>query len=252
MTDRHPEEEVLLDLALSDVDEHQRDVLTRHLAVCEGCRATYAAIALGVDRVLLAAPRVAPPAGFSRSVLAAMGIAEDAPTATRHIGSAVATVDPGGGSTAGSRPAPVDSRPARRRLVVGGRAWVTAAVAALGLLVGVGGAVVVLDSRTEPTVQAAAGPALVTNDGTRVGTVLPSRYQDQPVLVVTLTDGTVGVRYECRLVFADGSRQAAGSWVLRAPEGATWVVSPPAEGGAEVTGLELVTDEGATWATAAL
>ena len=52
----------------------QRDLLTGHLALCDPCRADYCAIADSVDHVLAAAPRVAPPAGFSRSVLAAMGM----------------------------------------------------------------------------------------------------------------------------------------------------------------------------------
>ena len=74
MTDWHPDEDLLLDLALSDLDQQQRDALTGHLALCDPCRADFAAITDSVDHVLAAAPRVAPPAGFSRSVLAAMGM----------------------------------------------------------------------------------------------------------------------------------------------------------------------------------
>ncbi len=77
MTDQHPDEQLLLDLALAEVDGMQRDLLTSHLAFCEPCRAEYCAIADSVDHALAAAPHVAPPAGFSRSVLAAMGMTGD-------------------------------------------------------------------------------------------------------------------------------------------------------------------------------
>ena len=76
MADLHPDQDLLLDLALSDIDQQQRDALTGHLALCDPCRAEYAAIADSVDHVLAAAPGVAPPTGFSRSVLTAMGMTE--------------------------------------------------------------------------------------------------------------------------------------------------------------------------------
>jgi len=215
VTDRHPDEVLLLDLALSDVDGHARDELTRHIALCEPCRAEYAAIADAVDHVLAAAPRVAPPPGFSRSVLAAMGMGEH--------------------------------RVARRR-----RRFALAAVASVSLLVGTVGTLVVLESRQDEAVEVAAiGPALVTGDGTRVGTVLDSWYDGAPVLVVTLTDAPAGVRYTCELVYADGTRFAAGSWSLDAAGSATWVVTRP-DTDTELTGMELVTDAGTAWATATL
>lgn len=227
MTDRHPGEDVLLDLALAEVDEHQRDELTRHLALCERCRAAYAAFADSVDHVLAAAPRVAPPPGFSRSVLAAMGM---------------------GGDDSTTRPTEGARRPRDRR-----RRWIpVAAAAAIGLLAGGAGAVVVLESRQPAAVEAAAvGPALVTRDGSRVGTVLDSRFEGEPVLVVTVTGGRVGAGYDCTLVYADGNREVVGSWVLDEPAGATWVVARP-DSGAPVTGVELVTEAGTTWATASL
>jgi hypothetical protein len=83
----------------------------------------------------------------------------------------------------------------------------------------------------------------------RVGTVLDTRHDGQPVLAVTLTAGRVGVRYDCQLILSDGSRQPAGSWVLRQPSGTTWLLDRPDQ---KVTGLELVTDTGKTWATASL
>ncbi len=77
MTDVHPDQDLLIDLALSDIDQQQRDEVVRHLALCDPCRRDYAAIADGVDHALAAAPWVAPPPGFSRSVLAAMGMAPE-------------------------------------------------------------------------------------------------------------------------------------------------------------------------------
>ena len=217
MTD-HPDESVLLDLVLSDLDQPVRDDLLVHLAHCEACRTEYSAIADSVDRVLAAAPLVPPPAGFSRSALAAMGMELDTNAAARGM----------------------RSRP---------NLLLVALAAALALLLGVAGGIAVTTARDEPAQVAADGPALLTGDGVRVGTVLDTRYDGRPVLAVTLTAGTVGMRYECRLILADGSRQAAGSWVVREPSGTTWLVDRPAT---PLTGLELVAETGRTWATASL
>ena len=125
-----------------------------------------------------------------------------------------------------------------------------ALAAVVALLAGVAGGVAVMSAYQDPPAQVAAdGPALLTRDGSRVGTVLDTRYDGQPVLAVTLTAGRVGARYDCQLILADGSRQPAGSWVLRQPSGTTWLIDRP---DARVTGLELVTDTGKTWATATL
>jgi hypothetical protein len=228
MTEHHPDEQLLLDLALSEVAGVQRDQLTGHLALCEPCRSEYCAIADSVDHALAAAPRVAPPAGFSRSALAAMGMTSDE------------AEDPA-----------AHDRPDR---VTGGRhrRWtlVTALAAVVALLLGVAVGATLMNAREDHAAPVAAdGPALLTEDGSRVGTVLDTRYDGQPVLAVTLTGGRVGVRYECQLVLADGSRHPAGSWVLRQPSGTTWLLDRP---DGTVTGLELVTEAGRTWATATL
>ena len=48
-------------------------------------------------------------------------------------------------------------------------------------------------AREDPAASVAAdGPALLTQDGSRVGTVLDTRYDGQPVLAVTLTAGQGG------------------------------------------------------------
>jgi hypothetical protein len=239
MRDRHPEDDLLLDLALSDVDEQRRDSLTSHLALCEPCRTRYAAVADSVDHVLAAAPRVAPPPGFSQSVMTALGIAGAQPGTSPGAGVASAAADGRARSTA--RAVRAWQRP---------RVWLAAVAAVAALLLGAAGTAGLLRGpATTPGVEVAAdGAALVTGDGARVGTVLTSRYQGRPVLVVTLTDGAVGQRYDCQLVLADGTRQSAGSWVLPQQSGTTWVLAHPDTG---VTGLEVVTDTG-TWATAKL
>jgi hypothetical protein len=228
MTAQHPDEQLLLDLALAEVEGTQRDLLTGHLALCEPCRAEYCAIADSVDHALAAAPHVAPPAGFSRSVLTALGM----------TGDEVPNVP--------TRGSPTRARPDRYRPGM----LVTALAAVLALLAGVAAGMALTSAREEPAASVAAdGPALLTGDGSRVGTVLDTRDDGRPVLVVTLTAGRVGARYDCRLVLADGSRLPAGSWVLRQQSGTTWLLDRP---DAPVTGLELVTEEGRTWATAAL
>ena len=130
------------------------------------------------------------------------------------------------------------------------RMLVTALAAILALLLGVAVGATLMKAREHPVASVAAdGPALLTHDGSRVGTVLDTRYDGQPVLAVTLTGGRVGVRYDCELILADGSRHPAGSWVVRQPSGTTWLLDRPP---GTVTGLELVTEEGRTWATATL
>ncbi|HEX6886501.1 MAG TPA: hypothetical protein VF143_00230 [Candidatus Nanopelagicales bacterium] len=238
MSDRHPEDDLLLDLALSDVDEQRRDSLTSHLALCEPCRTRYTALADSVDHVLAAAPRVAPPPGFSQSVMTALGIAGPQPGTSPGVGAANAAAEGRAPSTA--RAVRAWQRP---------RVWLAAVAAVAALLLGAAGAAALLRGPVTPGMTVAAdGAALVTGDGARVGTVLTSRYQGRPVLIVTLTDGSVGQRYDCQLVLADGTRQSAGSWVLPQQSGTTWVLAHP---DTDVTGLEVVTDTG-TWATAKL
>lgn len=223
MADQHPSQDLLLDLALADIDDAGRDALNRHIALCQPCRVAYATLADGIDRVLTAAPSVAPPAGFSGSVLAAMGMggAESRQfAASTHHGTRW-------------------GRPRFRALAL---------VAAAALIIGAGGTAIVMQAYQEPSATVAVGSALLTADGTRVGTVQTSWHGSDPVLVLNVTHGQVGTRYECLLVMADGTRQSGGYWVLREPTGATWVVTRPK---AAVRGLELVTSSG-MWASAQL
>lgn len=250
MADEHPIGDLLLDLAVSDVDVGQRAGLTRHLDACAACRAEYAALAGAVDRVLAAAPAVGPPPGLARSVLNALEAEADRSGARRPHGDDVdhPRAQAHGPGRARPRPSSVPDRPRAARRGAG-----IAAAVVLGMVVGAGAGVAVLATREqEPASRvAAAGAELVTgDDGRRVGTVLESWYSGQAVLVVTVADGQSGVRYDCELVLADGTRRPAGSWVLDDSADATWVVPRPDD--AAVVGLELVTGSGRTWAAASL
>lgn len=231
----HPAEDLLIDLAISDVNDQSRDALASHLGRCPFCRARYREISDSVDQVLTAAPRVAPPPGFSASVLEAMGVLES-----------------GGVLEAGGEPRSPAAPPAIRpvaRLPRWRQRVLIALVAAASVLLGVAGTAVVLNRQAQSQQAVAAGTALVARTGQTVGHVQDARYNGQPVFVVTVTNGPPGVRYSCQLMLADGTRQAAGAWTLPATGSATWVVDRPT---AEVASMALVSDTGNTWATAGL
>jgi len=220
VADRHPDADRLLDLALGDVHEPERGRLVQHLEACAGCRTEYHEIATTVDHTLAAAPRIEPPPGFDRTALAAMGLPEDSPRASRH------------------------RRLPDRRLLL------AAAAVLVGLVLGAGGAWLVLQDRHPDTVTVAERAApLTTGDGDRVGQVSRSWYDGQEVLVVDVTSGKAGMHYTCRLQLVDGGAVPAGDWVLESTQGATWVVPTPES---EVVEVELVTDTGAVWSSAAL
>lgn len=240
MSDDHPTHDRILDLALGEVDEKSRDAISGHLALCDRCRIDYSAIAESVDHILSAAPPVQPPVGFSRTVLAAMGMA-DPPTSD------------------GSPPADRRTHDHRWQSGTSGGRWrlrelnrrtlATAVAAVLALVVGAVGTAAFMQARPDAPAPVAMGSALLTAEGTAVGTVLSSRYQDERVLVVTVNSGSVGTRYDCQLLLTDGTRTSAGSWVLRESTGATWILTRP---DVDVAAVDLVTSSGATWATATL
>ncbi len=70
------------DLALGMVDEPRRSELLDHAATCARCRATLDGLGSVVDRLLLVAPEIEPPAGFESRVLARLDLA-DGPTVRR-------------------------------------------------------------------------------------------------------------------------------------------------------------------------
>jgi anti-sigma factor RsiW len=219
VTDQHPGDDQLLDLALGDINDPEQERLLRHFAICQRCRAEYDAVAATVDGTLAAAPRVEPTPGFDRTVLDAMGM--------------------GVASEADRGP-----HPRKQTLLL------VAAVAVIALVLGVGGALVVTDlaGDTDSQTAPAGGAALRTGEGEQVGVVTPSRVEGEPVIVVDVTDGAAGKYYECRLRLADGRGVPAGDWVMESPE-ATWVIPVP---DGTVVAVELVTRSGAVWSSARL
>jgi hypothetical protein len=223
VTDTHPHDELLLRLALDDVDEAGRESALKHLGTCHRCRNEYDGLSATIEQTLAAAPSAEPSPGFDARVLEAMGLD---PAAASHA--------PGG-------------TPHRSRR------WRLAAVSvAAGLVVGLGGGYAAsrLDDPA-PATLAQNSAALETDDGTPVGTVTRTVLEGEPALLVTVTTGRVGMKYLCLLRLKDGQQIATADWVLDSAQGETWVVRPP---DTEVSELVLVANGGAgpVWSTARL
>lgn len=240
MSEGHVGYDDLVALALQAVEPAEGARLIGHLGTCSECRAEYAAIEDDVRHALAATPSVAPPAGFSGRVLAAMGMT-DADVA----GSASA-------STAGDR---TPNPPARSRLIP---LLTTAAALIVGLVLGVGGTAAVLTGRTPvPSVSPVPGAGteastLVTGSGAAVGSAGVTALAGRSYLVITVTGAKPGTAYDCVVVGTDGRRRSLGSWTLESYHGSaqgsgTWAVELP-EGG--LARVELVTASGALWSTA--
>lgn len=217
----HSTEDELHELALGTLSSAEQSWTLLHVEACASCRTTYDEAVRTLDGVLAASPAIAPPPGFETRVLAGMGFGEqDSPT----IGS-------------------------RRRLPPFARSRGRLVLAAAAVLVGmVAGGLATAALRDAPpaTTSADVAPALRTPDGTTVGTVHRSRYRDHPVLVVHVQGAPPGARYTCRLRLADGSTTYAGSWTVSASGDSAWVMPAPAG----ATGVQMLTDSGAVWATA--
>lgn len=211
---RHPDEDVLLDAALGAGDPQTRAEVGEHLVACARCRLSYDELAGAIERVLPAVPRSAPPPDFVTSVLTRLDQAHPAALVS---------------------PAP---RKARRWLV-------PVAAGLIGLAAGGGLTALVLQPASQQEVS--LGTAIVTGDGTRVGSVTRTIAAGAPALVVALDDGPMGVSYTCRLVLEDGSVQDVGDWALRADGVNSWVVPDPG-----ARRVELVTTSGAVWSSADL
>lgn len=227
MTD-HVEADELVALALRDVTPADETRMLSHLAQCERCRMEYLAVELDVQRVLPAAPAVAPPAGFSGRVLDRMGLGSPA------------------------APATPDARPVRG----GRRAGVIAVVALLvGLAIGVGGMVAYAALRPPigwTSDQPGTAAQLLTADGEAVGAAGITSTNSRELMFVALTRARPGATYDCVLVGRDGQRHDAGSWSLDAGYGSeqasgSWVVPLPVGG---VQRIELVGESGRVWSSA--
>lgn len=219
MTEWHPDSDQLVALALSEATAAEQELLVGHLAACPACRSDYDELSAGVQQALAATPAIAPPAGFSGRVLAAM-----MPTPL---------------ATAGRR-SPV-------RLLV-------AAAVVVGLLAGVGGTLAVTGwlertSAGNPGFQPGTA-TLLTAAGEEIGFAGIARREDRSYLLLTVTAGRPGASYECVLVAADGTRTSGGTWTLSAGYGTdvasgAWLV--PIDG-RPPTGIELVSATGTVWA----
>lgn len=223
MTEWHPDPDQLVALALADVAGDEQERLVAHLAGCSACRDEYAQLSDGLQQTLTAAVSIAPPAGFSGRVLAAMESGSD--------------VQPIG-------------RPPRMRLLM-------VACLLAGLLLGIGGSVGVYAwlHRPQPqvpsTLSAPTATRLLTADGAEVGSVGLTRRDGKAYLLLNVTAGRRGARYDCILVGPDGARLNGGSWTLNDEYGrasGSWLV--PLTGEPPVA-VELIAPTGTVWARGA-
>ena len=227
MTDVHPDDGQLLALALDDPGGGSRDSTLQHLTSCHRCRGEYDALSATVEQTLAAAPSVEPSPGFDARVLGAMGF------------------DPSG---------PVEVPERSRHARSGRHRWqLVAASVAAGLAVGVGGSYAVsqLDDPPQQSTLAEDRSLLETPDGDRVGSVTRTLMDGEPVYVVTVTTGPVGMNYLCLLRLEDGKQIEVADWVLHSERGETWVIDVPAQ---DVSELVMVANGGAgpVWSTARL
>ncbi|MCA0294950.1 MAG: hypothetical protein LCH96_06485 [Actinobacteria bacterium] len=223
MTEAHLDADQLLALALAEQPAAEQELLSAHLAVCATCRDEYAALSDGVQAALVATPSVAPPAGFSGRVLAAMAADEPAPT-------------------------PAARRPRRTVLLI-------AAAVLVGLLSGIGGTLAASTWLTQPAGgrhQVPVAASLVTRKGETVGSVGLTTLNGRSYLLLNVTTGRPGASYECVLVGRDGQRTSGGSWALSDEYGTgeasgSWLVPLAGEQPASV---ELVAPSGVVWSQA--
>lgn len=218
MTDLHPDDDMLLALALDDADDPDREQTLTHLSTCRRCRTEYDVLVGTVEQALTAAPNVEPSPGFDARALTAMGLLE-----------------PGTGRQ-------------RRRW----QRWrPLAASVVVGLGLGAGAALALAPDEPVRDSAGAHAAALRTGDGERVGTVTRGRMDGDPVLVVTVTEGPVGMEYLCLLRLSDGEQVPSATWVLESAEGETWVLDAPHT---VVTEVVLVANggQGPVWSKATL
>jgi hypothetical protein len=177
MTGRPPCEhvrEVAPDVALGLLTGEDRAVALAHLERCESCRAEVASLAVVADEVLLAAPEIDPPVGFTSAVLERLAaeravgdglpaVSGGAPGALRAVGAAGPPADPvrPADPARPAEPVPRPAPPARRPRAV------AVALAAAAVLVVVG-LVAVLRPGGSPGAEAAVAE-MHTGTGAVVG-----------------------------------------------------------------------------------
>lgn len=223
MSEHRELEHDLVELALGEVAEPRRSELLSHLSTCLRCRSTYAEVVAAIDATIPAAPEAQPPAGFDLRVLSALGIDSDGKT-------------PGTGFRLDRLTSP--------RLLFAAAAVVVALAAGL-----VGGATMLGDSGSRQEAPTADNSVLKTSDGEQVGTTAVAWMHERRVLVLSVSQAPVGVRYRCRVVPAEGRPSVLGRWEASSPTGGTWVVPAPQ---GDLSRVQLVTDTGAVWSSARL
>ncbi len=224
MTDWHPETDELVALALGDLGSVEAEHVTAHLGGCPTCRDEYAEISDGVEQALAATPAIAPPAGFSGRVLAAIATEQPAEV-----------VPPGG-------------RVGRRTVFL---------AAAASLVVGVGGTLGATAWLNRPRAKAPGAPTaavLLTAKGDAVGSAGLATLNGSTYLAINITSGRPGASYECILVGPDGRRTSGGSWTLADQYGTgqasgSWLVPIS---GAQPASVQLVTASGTVWSQCTL
>lgn len=236
MTELHPHDDVLLALALEDITDTERESTLKHLSSCLRCRQEYDGFSATIEQALAAAPSVEPEPGFDSRVLAAMGF-EPEPSRAGH------PAGRGGGPHHAIRGS---KQPWNHRW-----ALVAASIAA-GLAVGVGGSYAFTQVTGDSgTVLAENSVFLDTPTGEHVGTVTSSYVDGNPVFVVTVHDGRVGMNYLCVLRLENGEQVPIKRWMLDSDRPTTWIVDAPDR---QVTEMVMVANGGAgpVWSTARL
>ncbi len=183
--DEHADE-----LALGQIDEPLRSRLLAHATGCPRCHALLAGLGTVVDRLLLVAPQVEPPAGFESRVLARMATAS--------------------ASAAQRRGVPF---------------WVAAVVAAATAALAVG--VTLLAGESSPGATPAA--EIVAATGAEVGFVrLVADPEPHVLITVTAPRPGAGLRH-CELQRDDGNWVEVGTWEVADLASGVWAVGIDAD-----------------------
>lgn len=219
--DRHPDEDLLLDLVLGRASAQRSHQVIRHLGACGPCRTAYEELATAMESTLAAVPEATAPEGFESRVLARL-----------HPAAA---------------PAPVE-RPAR----FSRSARVPLAVAILLLGIAVGGVGVSAYERglgSEPgaTAPVEGSTELVTAGGETVGWAATGYGADGPVVVLAVEDASAGATLACRGVFDDRSTKILAEWTVYGDQPNLWILDA---GDESMTAVELVDESGRVWAQA--
>lgn len=199
------------DLALGLVDEPDRSELLAHVVECPACQSLLDGLGTVVDRLLLVAPQVEPPAGFENRALARLGATPVAP---------------------------------RQRFKV--PLW---AVASVALVVGVSGIALGRMIDGSPTRQSARRATIVTTTGTELGFVQLVADPTPHVLVtIPVPRAQPGVR-NCELKLPNGTWIKVGSWKVSDIAHGTWAVGIE-NNLLGATAMRITTESGTTLATA--